>query len=248
MKVIGVFNVKGGVGKTTTAVNLAYLASRSYARTLLWDLDPQAAATFYFRVKPKVKGGISRLLDPKRNVDKRIKGTDFDNLDLLPADLSYRNIDLLLDELKKPTRGLRRVLKPLRGDYEYVFLDCPPSLSLLSENIMRVADVLLVPTIPSPLSVRTLEQVYQFSSDEGSKAKILPFFSMADRRKKLHKDIMESLPERFPDFLDVSIPYAATVEQMGLHRAPVATYARWTKGAEAFERLWRATRRHLDDD
>ena len=97
MRIYATYNIKGGVGKTTTAVNLAYLAAESGLRTVLWDLDPQGAASFMFRVKPRVKGGGKALILGKRSLDETIKGTDFDNLDLIPADFTYRNMDLLLD-------------------------------------------------------------------------------------------------------------------------------------------------------
>ena len=100
MRVLAVYNFKGGVGKTASAVNLSYLSARQGARTLIWDLDPQAAATFYFRVKPKVKDGSRRLIKTRRKVEALIRSTDFENLDLLPSDFSYRNLDLLLDSTK----------------------------------------------------------------------------------------------------------------------------------------------------
>ena len=119
MKIYATYNIKGGVGKTTTAVNLAFLAAESGLRTVLWDLDPQAAATFMFRVKPRVKGGGKALIRGKRPLDDAIKGTDFDNLDLIPADFTYRNMDLLLGGADgKPTRRIAELLKPLAGEYD----------------------------------------------------------------------------------------------------------------------------------
>ena len=162
MKIIGVYNIKGGVGKTATAVNLAWLAAEEGYRTLIWDLDPQGAASFYFRIKPKIKGGGKALLQRKRELDAVVKGTDFENLDLLPADFSYRHMDLELEDRRKPTKQLLQLLLPLSQEYDLVFLDCPPSISLVSENIFRAADMLLVPMIPTTLSARTLEQLRDF--------------------------------------------------------------------------------------
>ena len=105
MKVIATYNIKGGVGKTTAAVNLGYLAAQDGLRTLLWDLDPQAAATYMFRVRPRVKGGGKALIRGTRSLDDAIKGTDFDRLDLLPGDFTYRNMDLLLDGPKTGSAG-----------------------------------------------------------------------------------------------------------------------------------------------
>ncbi|MEW8206917.1 MAG: AAA family ATPase, partial [Candidatus Thiodiazotropha taylori] len=145
MHILGVYNIKGGVGKTATAVNLAHLAATEGYRTLIWDLDPQAAATYYFRIKPKVKGSNKRLIKGKLDLDEVVKATDFENLDMLPADFSYRNMDLRLEEAKNPTKQLLKLLRPLSQAYDYVFLDCPPSISLVSENIFRAAEGLLLP-------------------------------------------------------------------------------------------------------
>ena len=191
--VLATYNIKGGVGKTSAAVNLATLAALDGAPTLLWDLDPQGASTYLFRVRPKVKGGGSKLVRGKSDVDALIKGTDHEGLDLLPADFSYRHMDLELGDAKRPNRRLGAVLKPLRDEYEYTFLDCPPSISLVSESVFEVADALLVPIIPATLSSRTLEQLHSVLASD---TQVLGFFSMADRRKRLHRELMDSLQRR----------------------------------------------------
>lgn len=237
MKTIAVYNIKGGVGKTAAATNLAYLASLDGRRTLLWDLDPQAAATFYFRVKPKVKGGAKNLLRGGAAIDAAIRGTDYEGLDLLPADFSYRKLDATLGREKKPKRQIRRLLDPLSSQYDVLLIDCAPSIALASESIFYAADILLVPTIPTPLSLGTLRLILDHL--EGRDARILPFFSMVDRRKALHRSICDdraALPCRF---LETVIPYSSVVERMGVHRAPVATYAGSSEPARAYARLWR---------
>ena len=162
MKILATYNIKGGVGKTSTAVNLSYLAAQDGLRVLLWDLDPQAAASFLFRIRPRVKGGGKALIKGSREIDDSIKGTDFADLDLLPADFTYRNLDLVLGATKKPTRRIARLLAPLSDQYDVIFLDCPPGISLLSESVLQAADSLLVPLIPTVLSLRTLDQLTDF--------------------------------------------------------------------------------------
>jgi chromosome partitioning protein len=125
MKVLATYSIKGGVGKTAAATNLAWLAARDGGPTLIWDLDPQGAATFNYHVRPRVKGGAKGLVREERPLEKAIKGTEYPGLDLLPADFRYRNLDLQLDQAKKSTRRLARLLKQLKGDYEWVILDCP---------------------------------------------------------------------------------------------------------------------------
>jgi cellulose biosynthesis protein BcsQ len=239
MRIIATYNIKGGVGKTSTAVNLGVLSARRGQRTLLWDLDPQGAATFLFRIKPKVKGGGKRLVRGRTPIDELLKGTDHEGLDLLPADFSYRHMDLFLDNGKKPTRRLSRVLSPLEDDYDVILLDCPPSISLVSENVFRAADALLVPLIPTTLSLRTLLQLEAFVAENKlAHLAVLPFFSMVDRRKALHNEIVATLRETTPELLQTQIPSATQVERMGIHRDVVAAFAPRSKVARAYEQLW----------
>ena len=239
MKVIATYNIKGGVGKTATAVNLAWLAAREGAPTLVWDLDPQGAASYYYRIKPKIKGGGKRLVQGKRDLDDFIRGTDYELLDLLPADFSYRNMDLYLEQTKKPVHQLHKLLRPFRSEYYYVFLDCPPSISLVSENIFDAADVLLVPTIPTTLSLRTYQQIKKFFKLQAlDTVKVLPFFSMVDRRKSLHREIVENRTGILGAAPRTYIPYASEVEQMGTRRAPLDTYAHASWAARAYRDMW----------
>ena len=240
--VLASYNIKGGVGKTSAAVNLAYLAAREGANTLLWDLDPQGASTFLLRVKPKVKGGGRRLVHGKTDAEARIKGTDYDRLDLLPADFSYRHMDLHLDDAKRPTRRLARVLAPLVPEYDYVFLDCPPSISLVSESVFEAADALLIPLLPATLSARPLDYIEEVA---GSAARPLPFFSMVDSRKRMHRDVMERYRAERPEMLRTVVPLAADVERMGLARAPLDEFAPRGAAAGAFRELWTEIRERL---
>jgi chromosome partitioning protein len=243
MRILATYNIKGGVGKTATAVNLGYLAARDGYRVLLWDLDPQGAASFLFRVKPRVKGGGKALIQGRRPLDGAIKGTDFDNLDLLPADFTYRNLDLLLDAAKKPERRLASLLAPLKSDYDVVILDCPPSISLLSESVLHAADLLLVPLIPTTLSVRTLDQLTEFVGGfNGQRPEVLAFFSMIDRRKRLHKQIAQDLPTERPDFAAAAIPALSVIEQMSVQRAPVTAFAPRSVAARQYAELWHEAR------
>jgi chromosome partitioning protein len=243
VKILASYNIKGGVGKTATAVNLSYLAARGGYRVLLWDLDPQGAASYLLRIKARVKGGGKALIKGTKSVDDAIKGTDFDGLDLLPADFTYRNLDLLLDAAKRPERRLASLLAPLKAEYDAVFLDCPPSISLLSESVLHAADLLLVPLIPTTLSVRTLDQLTEFvGSFNGHQPDVLAFFSMIDRRKRLHTQIAQELPGAGRSFATTVIPSASLIEQMSVHRAPVAAFAPRSQAAGCYRELWREAR------
>ena len=239
MITIACYNIKGGVGKTASAVNLSYLAAQGGASTLVWDLDPQGAASFYFRIKPRIKGGSFGLFQRKHVLEEVIKATDYPRLDLIPADFSYRNMDLLLEQQRKPGTRLKKLIKPLRHQYHFMFLDCPPSISLVSENIFAAADVLLVPTIPTTLSLRTLEQLTGFCDNENYRhLKVIPFFSMVDRRKSLHREIVEERAGVLKNAPVNYIPYASEVEQMGTRRAPLDTYAHASWAARAYRDMW----------
>ncbi len=238
MKIAATFGIKGGVGKTAAAVNLARLAAETGLRTVLWDLDPQAAATFYFRIRPKVKGGAEQVVRRRQPLDDVIKASDYARLDLVPADFSYRNFDLLFDATKDRERRLARLLAPLADAYDLALLDCPPGISLLGENVIDAADLLLTPVIPTTLSMRTLEQLDGFLAHMGARVDVAPFFTMVDRRRRLHLDLVAQAPAQRPGFLRTVIPMSAEVERMGVERAPIVDFAPLSPAAVAFRTLW----------
>jgi cellulose biosynthesis protein BcsQ len=239
MRVVATYGIKGGVGKTSTAVNLAALAALSGRRTLLWDLDPQGAAAFLLKTKPKVKGGSLRVLTGQRDLDDAVRSTSVPGLDLLPADATIRTADLALDEAKNPGRQLARVLKSVRSSYDLVFLDCPPGMGLLSENIFAAADLLVVPLLPTPLSVRTLDQLEEFLGTlEGHLPRVHPLLSMVDGRKKLHAQMHAELMRRTTSVFTAWIPATTVVERMSVTRVPVVVSAARTPVAQAYRDVW----------
>lgn len=246
MKVLASYSIKGGVGKTTAAANLAWLAANDGKRVLLWDLDPQGGSTWLFQVKAKVKGGGQALVSGDRKLTDAIKESTYEGLDVLPSDESYRSLDLLLDDEKKPTRTLERLIDGLDKKYDLVILDCAPSLSLVSENIVRAADLVVAPVMPSPLSMRTLDQLRDFMDEtKGRSPKLLAFLSMVDRRRKLHKELVEELPGSRSDVAKTVIPAASAVEQMGVHRAPIVQWQPRSAAALAYADLWKEARKGL---
>ncbi len=238
MKVLATYSIKGGVGKTTTAVNLAHEAAATGSRVLLWDLDPQGAATFFVRVKPSVKGGAERLVSSAGSLAANIHATDDPAVHIVPADFSLRHLDLELDHTKHPTRRLASLLQPIADRYDVALLDCAPGITLTSESVFDAADALIVPTIPTTLSERTLVQLTDFLVDRQPAPMILPFASMVDRRKRLQRDCVAHLMRDIPGFLPTAIPNASVIEQMGVERAPVAVFAPTSAAASAFRNLW----------
>jgi chromosome partitioning protein len=239
MKIIAITNIKGGVGKTTTAVNLSFLCAAGGHPTVLWDLDPQGAATYTLRCEPNERASVKKLVSGKRELPELLVRSPYESLDVLPADLSYRNFDVHLSERKRPTERLLKMSRSLRETYAALFLDCPPGISLLSENVLRAADAVIVPLVPTPLSVRTLVQLRDFVVAEGwADLILLPFFSMVDRRKSLHHDVIASTRTQFPTVLATEVPYWSEIERMSLRRAPLPAYAPNSPAGQIYAALW----------
>ncbi len=249
MKILATHNIKGGVGKTSAAVNLAYLAACDGYRTLLWDLDPQAAASFCYRIKPKLKGGVKSLKKNPQSMDQAIKATDFEGLDIVPADFSLRNFDQIFAKTKNRARHLSKFLRPVKSEYDLLIIDCAPSISLMAENIFHASDALLIPLIPTTFSVRTYHQLLEyFHKDPAPGLEFLPFFSMYDKRRELQRNIVATMPDEVKGMLNTAIPYAKNVELMGQKRAPVNSFAPSSRSAVAYRNLWREVKvRALDD-
>lgn len=238
MFVIALYNLKGGVGKTASCVNFAHLAASDGFRTLLWDLDPQGAAGYYYHTESKTKSGIRKLLEKDLTLDELIQFTNYEYLDVIPADNSARKLDILLDEQKGSKKQIRQMLKQARNNYDFVFIDCPPGFSVLADNIFEAADAILLPTIPTTLSVRTYEIVKEYFEDKDlALEKLMCFFTMVDSRKNLHAEVMQTLSAD-QRFFEHYIPYLSEVEKMGIHQSPVTAFAPSSRAAQCYRDLW----------
>ncbi len=250
MKIVALYSIKGGVGKTASAVNLAYWAARSGQRTLLLDLDSQGASSFYFRVKSgDKKDWGKRFFKASSQLAKQIKASDFPGLDIIPAHLSFRNFDILLRDLGDKKNRLGKALDELKEEYDLIILDCPPTISQLAENIFSAADLVLVPVIPTTLSERTFDQLNEFFKEEDYKKKrLIPFFTMVDGRKQLHRVTAETMRKKNKRFLYNAVPFSTDVEKMGVHRAPVDQFARSSIANRAYLAIWREVENLLKGD
>jgi len=232
--------MKGGVGKSCSAVNLAWnSAVGSSRRTLLWDLDPQGAASFILKGDQMEKDRARAMVAGNVKPDKLIKPTEIENLDLLAADVSLRGLDRLLFQINKK-RHLGKLLKEIGKNYDRIILDCPPGLTETSEQILRNADIVVVPVIPSPLSERALSDVQTFLDSSGKKhAPLLPVYTMVDRRRSIHKQGLARNP-KWP-----VIPMSSAVEHMTKLQEPVGSFAPRSPAARAYARIWRGIEKRL---
>jgi len=245
MRVVAVGGAKGGVGKTAAAVNLAVLSAASGHRTLLWDLDPQGAATHCYRARAKVKGGATRLLGGKRDLDAYVRHTDYDRLDLLPADPSFRVVDTVLSTRRWPDRVLRKLLRPLEGAYDVVILDCAPGLGVVTESVLAASDLVVAPIVPAPLAVRSLDQLQEFVSTHRPGLPLLAFLSMIDERKVLHRQTRtEVRGDR--RFALAAVPVSSSVERMGMEQVPAVLASPNNLAAVGYRRLWAEVEDRLD--
>jgi chromosome partitioning protein len=238
MITVALYNLKGGVGKTASCVNFAYLAAKDGFKTLLWDIDPQGSTTFYYKIKHKDTQTIKKLVGKDSNLENAIMATDYENLEIIPADVSAKSFDIILEEMKGNKNRLKNLLKQFENEYDFIFIDCPPGFSALSESVFSASDIVLMPVIPSTLSIRTYNMVKDYFKEKAlDSSKLMCFFTMVDLRKNMHNEIMEHL---FKDkkFFQNYIPYLSDVEKMGIHRQPIEEFARSSYAAKCYHELW----------
>ncbi len=238
MFIASLYNLKGGVGKTASCVNFAYMAARDGYRTLVWDLDPQGAASYYYKVNASVKGSAKKIIEHDMDIGEAIVRTEYDGLDIIPADMSARKLDISLDTQHGSKKFFKNLLKEISSDYDFVFIDCPPGFSNVAENIFYASDAVLMPVIPTTLSIRTYEQVKNyFETKDLDPGKLMCFFTMVDIRKNMHNDTMRLL-YKDKRFFEHYIPNLSDIEKMGIHNAPVESFAPSSYAATCYRALW----------
>ncbi|WP_193746726.1 ParA family protein [Blastomonas sp. AAP53] len=233
MAAIAVFNPKGGVGKTTLAINLAWEAAAMGNRTLLWDLDGQGDSTDILvdsRQPPRMDA--TRLMHGIGDIAAHIVPSKVAGLDVLVPEEDMRRTDNWFVHLAQQQR-LNRLLLQIKERYDRIIIDCPPGLGDTARRLLLVADLIIVPVIPAPLAVRGLERVRSYVvQNRGRHAPILPVFSMVDRRRSLHKAALRDHPD-WP-----VIPMTSGIEHMTSRKLPVGRIAPASAAAKVFHQLW----------
>ena len=244
MVTLALYNLKGGVGKTAAAINFAYLSAKEGYRTLIWDLDPQGSSSFYLGVEAQVKIESKKLLNNELTLLEAVQLSPYDNLSIIPADLSARQADILLNDMKQSKRKLASLLSSIKKEFDIVILDCPPGISLLHDAIFNAADWVLMPNIPTTLAIRSYAAVTNYFEEHGfDKEKIKCFFSMVDHRKNLHHEVMNQF---YKDkvFFKNYIPYLSDIEKMGVNEAPLETFASNSFAAQCYKDLWKEIKKN----
>ena len=243
-KIVAIANQKGGVGKTTTSVNLACALAESGKKTLLVDIDPQGNTTSGLGVnKRELTASTYQLLIGESSVAEVLVHTKFKNLDLLPSNISLAGVEIELVDMEERTYRLKQALAPAKENYDYIFIDCPPSLGLITLNAISAANTILVPIQCEYYAMEglsqlmaTVRQAKRMYNEELEIEGVL--LTMLDTRLNLTAQVVREVKKYFPDKVyKTVIPRNVRLSEAPSYGEPIQVYDRGSKGAEAYNSL-----------
>lgn len=243
---LALVNLKGGVGKTTTAVNLAAAFARSGLRALVVDLDPQGSASLSFGVTREDEASAAsaaEVLTGKAEAAEAIRPTGTEGIDLLPASLRLAGLDLALARKQEPEKLLKKALAPVRRRYDVILLDCPPGLTLLSLNGLAAATAFLVPVVPHHLDMEALAGFLEVLETAKERLGKLPerlgiLLTMVDHRTMVTDEVVQALRKRYgQQVLRTEIPVNVRLAQAPAQGRTIFGFESWSTGAYAYGKL-----------
>jgi chromosome partitioning protein len=244
LKKVAVFNIKGGVGKTTTSLNLACLLAKKGLSVLLWDLDPQGGCSFFFDKENKNDNTHCRLFDKYLSIYEVITPSESYQIDLIANDSLFS--DQFLNKASRIATlnyvnkvMLTDILSEVEDDYDVCIFDCSPGKFLLHDNIFHCADLILMPNIPSPLSIYCNNQFFEGVGKKiWEQKKVLSFFNMVQLSKSLHKHYLNTPSEVLGDQLASYIPFYAEIEALNYKKESIFHQLKTFKTISYYEKVW----------
>jgi chromosome partitioning protein len=244
VKKIAVYNIKGGVGKTTTSVNLACFLAKSGLSVLLWDLDPQGGSSFFFNRQNNNNHTHARLFDKYITIYDVIHFTESYQIDVISNDAFF--CDQFMNNASKITAVnfgnnelIGITLAEVEEDYDVCIMDCSPGRFLLHDNIFHAADLVLIPNVPAPLSIYCNDMLMDSLQHKLSiRNKILSFYNMVQTHKNLHRQYLDNRKENADRVLNNYIPFYTEIELITLTKESIFHQLKESKANSYYEELW----------